>query len=209
MGRHAPSAGKAGGLRWGSPAAVSRSRARPRHLFCGTRETGAGRRRSARLLVRRVRRDCKREKEKKGKKRTRRERRDALRTAPRPLASRGRAPARRPGRAARLAAHPPWAGVLPAGALRRTQHCPVFCSTAAVPCYAASNVEITYLGQGRRIAAVTPLERQRFLATAQLGCRPGAGGFGHQHPAMGFCGRLAPARPLQQQLETPHLERTL
>ena len=65
-----PSAGKAGGLRRGSPTTVSRSRPSARNYFCGTRETGAAWWPSARLIVRRVRRDYKKEEE---KKRTRRE----------------------------------------------------------------------------------------------------------------------------------------
>ena len=70
VGREAPSAGKAGGLRGGSPTAVSPSRRRARkcarNCFCGSREAGAAWWPSARLIVRRVRRDYKKEEKKRG-----------------------------------------------------------------------------------------------------------------------------------------------
>ena len=205
MGGQPPSAGKAGGLRRGSPTTVSRSCPIARNYFCGTRETGAAWWPSAQLIVRRVRRDYKKE-EKKG---LAEKRRVALRTAPSPLASRG-GPLR--GAQDGLRGLPrtlPGLAPSPAGAPAQHISRPISQPTVVVPCYAASNVEITNLGQGRRTAAVIP---RRCSALQRLTRRDAARRWGLRPPvrhAMGFCGRLAPARHLQQQQETPHLERTL
>ena len=202
-----PSAGKAGGLRRGSPTTVSRSRPSARNYFCGTRETGAAWWPSARLIVRRVRRDYKKEEKKKGLAERKGESRCARRPAPWPP---GGGPLR--GAQDGLRGLPrTLPGLAPSLAGAPAQHIsrPISQPTVVVPCYAASNVEITHLGQGRRTAAVIP---RRCSALQRLTRRDAARRWGLRPPvrhAMGFCGRLAPARHLQQQQETPHLERTL
>lgn len=127
-GPEAPGAGKAGGLRWGVPTTVSRGCARAAIIFAELARPrphgGVPHSSSCDECAGTVER---RKKNRKGEMA-----RQAvgcgralqrplaaplpgspLRTAPRPLASREWAPARRLGRAVRLAVHPPWAGVLP------------------------------------------------------------------------------------------------
>lgn len=171
--------------------------ARARNYFCGTRETAAAWWRSAWLLLRRVRRDCKKKKKKRegrmarrvgGCRRARSTARSggpsawlpaAYGAAPPGLQGVGTCAAPRTGcaacRAPSLGWRPP-----PRGAPRRAKHCPISYSTAAVPCYAASKVEITYLGQGRRIAAVNLPGAAGLFSDCLTGMPPGVGGLGRR-----------------------------